>query len=174
MLLSETETGADPNASQLPLERADHNDCVTMCSGARLTASTRGRARGCSSVALPRIGDAAAATAEMLAKPPRAVETGEGGACYNLAREAIRIFGDANERAGDATAATAAKLTTLAHAFETGDGSAGSNSAGSASVIVAVLTSAPHHGTIQRAAETTRTSAQKSLGQHRVVAGMTP
>ena len=43
-------------------------------------ASGRERSRGCRSVALPRIGDATAATAAMLAKPPRALETGEGGA----------------------------------------------------------------------------------------------
>jgi len=97
-------------------------------------ASTRGRARGCRSVALPRIGDATASTSAMLAKPPRALETGEGSACSNLAREAIPIFGGANERAGDATAATAAMLTTPARASETGEGRAGSNSAGSASV----------------------------------------
>ena len=63
---------------------------------------------------LPRIGDATASTAATLAKPPRALETGEGSACRNHARETIPIFGDADERAGDATAATATMLTTLA------------------------------------------------------------
>ena len=96
-------------------------------------ASTSGRARGCRSVALARIGDATALTAAMLAKPPRALETGEGSACSNHAREDVPIFGDANERAGDATAATAAMLTTPARALETGEGRAGSNNAGSAS-----------------------------------------
>ena len=97
-------------------------------------AATSGRARGCRSVALARIGDATASTAAMLAKPPRALETGEGSACCNHAREAIPIFGDANERAGDATAATATMLTTPARASETDEGRVGSNNAGSASV----------------------------------------
>ena len=97
-------------------------------------AATSGRARGCRSVAFPRIGDATASTAAMLAKPPRALETGEGSACCNHSREAIPTFGDANERAGDATAATATMLTTPARASETDEGRVGSNNAGSASV----------------------------------------
>ena len=97
-------------------------------------ASGRERPRGYRSVALPRIGDATAATAAMLAKPPRTLETGEGSTCCNHGLEAIPIMGDANERAGDATAATAAMLTTPARASETGEGRAVSSSAGSASV----------------------------------------
>ena len=102
-------------------------------------ASGRERSRGCRSVALPRIGDATAATAAMLAKPPRTLETGEGSTCCNHGLEAIPIMGDPNERAGDATAATAAMLTTSARASETveaesGEGRAVSSSAGSASV----------------------------------------
>ena len=94
---------------------------------------------GCRKVALPRIGDATASTAAALAKPPRALETGEGSACRNHARESIPIFGDANERASDATTATATMLTMSARAFETveaesGEGRAVSSSAGSASV----------------------------------------
>ena len=102
-------------------------------------ASTSGRARGCRSVALARIGDATASTAAMLAKPPRTLETGEGSTCCNHGLEAIPLMGDPNERAGDATAATAAMLTTSARASETveaesGEGRAVSSSAGSASV----------------------------------------
>ena len=139
VLLSETETGADRRASRCFLKLADRNDCGTMYAGARLTASTRGRARGCSSVALPRIGDAPAATSAMLARPPRAppraLESGEGNACCNIARkapccniarEAIPIFGDATARAGDATFPTTTMLATCARASETGEGGAGS------------------------------------------------
>ena len=97
-------------------------------------ASGRERSRGCRSVALPRIGDATAATAAMLAKPPRTLETGEGSTCCNHGLEAIPIMGNPNERAGDATAATATMLTTPARASETGEGRAVSSSAGSASV----------------------------------------
>ena len=97
-------------------------------------ASTRGRARGCRSVALPRVGDATASTSTVLATPPRAIETGEGSAWYNHVRAAIPIFADANERASDATTATAAMLTTLARVSVTGKGRAGSKSAGTTSV----------------------------------------
>ena len=107
-------------------------------------ASGRERSRGCRSVALPRIGDATAATAATLAKPPRTLETGKGSTCCNDGIEAIPIMGNPNQRAGDATAATAAMLTTLARAILTGKGRAGSKSAGTASVTFG--------GTSQRAA----------------------
>ena len=102
-------------------------------------ASGRERSRDCRSVALPRIGEATAATAATLAKPPRTLETGEGSTCCNHGLEAIPKMGNPNERAGDATAATAAMLTMSARAFETveaerGEGRAVSSSAGSASV----------------------------------------
>ena len=70
----------------------------------------------------------------MLAKPTRAIETGEGSAWCNHVRAAIPIFADANERAGDATSATATMLTTLARASVTGMGRAGSKIAGTTSV----------------------------------------
>ena len=93
-------------------------------------ASGRERSRGCRSVALPRIGDATAATAAMLAKPPRTLETGEGSTCCNHGLEAIPLMGDPNERAGDATAATAAMMTLSARAFETIEGESGEGKPG--------------------------------------------
>ena len=88
-------------------------------------ASGRERSRGCRSVALPRIGDATAATATTLAKPPRTLETGEGSTCCNDGLEAIPVKGNPKQRAGDATAATAAMLTTLAGPLEVGEGLVG-------------------------------------------------
>ena len=83
---------------------------------------------------LPRIGDATASRAAAPAKPPRALETGQGSACRNLARARIPVGDDADERASDATAATATMLTTLAGQLDTGANRAGSNSAGATSV----------------------------------------